>query len=114
MKGQMPKAEIAVKEAFKTLLPDDPRVTVRPMFGNVAAFVNGNMFSGVFGEDVFVRLPEGDRAKVQAGGGGAFEPMPGRAMKEYVVLPSAWRSGRDGEKWVRRSLEWAAELPPKT
>ena len=36
------------------------RVQVTPMFGNVAAFVNGNMFMGVFGADIGVKLSEAD------------------------------------------------------
>jgi len=46
---------------FEALLPEDPRVTRRPVFGQPAAFVNGNMFLGVLGSEVFVRLSEADR-----------------------------------------------------
>jgi len=41
---------------FKSLVPDDPGVTVRPMFGNLSALVNGNMFFGLYGNDLFLRL----------------------------------------------------------
>jgi hypothetical protein len=35
-------------------------------------------------------------------------------MKEYVVLPPAWRSNPDRvREWAARSLEWAEGLPPK-
>jgi TfoX/Sxy family transcriptional regulator of competence genes len=113
-KGSLPRPDADTKEAFQSLLPDDPRIVVRPMFGNVAAFVNGNMFTGVFGQDLFVRLPEEERAELIAEGGAEFEPMPGRAMKEYVTLPRAWRGepGRSGA-WIERSLSWAGKLPPK-
>jgi len=45
-------------------LPEDPRVQVRPMFGNLAGFSNGNMFIGLFGSAVFVRLGEDDRTEL--------------------------------------------------
>src|SRR4051812_22842000 len=45
----MPKADEVTRDYFHSLLPEDPRLTVRPMFGNLAGFVNGNMFTGVFG-----------------------------------------------------------------
>ncbi|GIT78913.1 hypothetical protein LLS1_05820 [Leifsonia sp. LS1] len=32
---------------FRSVVPEAPGVTVRPMFGNVAAFVNGAMFAEV-------------------------------------------------------------------
>lgn len=76
------------------------------MFGNVAAFVSGKMFSGVFGNDVFVRLPEGKRAQLlKKEGTSLLEPMPGRPMKEYVVMPGAWRGERQkAQEWVTRSF----------
>ena len=45
----MPKASDADKEHFRSVLPDHPEVVVKPMFGNLGAFVNGNMFAGLFG-----------------------------------------------------------------
>lgn len=113
-KGSIPKPDADTREAFELLVPDDPRVTVRPMFGNVAAFANGNMFTGLFGTDLFVRLPNDERAELMAKGGAEFAPMPGRAMKEYVVLPGDWREDRTtATAWVERSLAWALQLPPK-
>jgi len=113
-KGSFPKPDPETKAAFEGLLPGDPRVAVRPMFGNVAAFVNGNMFTGLFGRDLFVRLSEDDRAELIAEGGTEFQPMPGRAMKEYVSLPPTWRDEPDEARaWVERSLEWAGAIPPK-
>ena len=54
---KMPKPSEQAKAAFTKLVPGDPAITLKPMFGNLAAFVNGNMFAGLFGEDLFVRLP---------------------------------------------------------
>jgi TfoX/Sxy family transcriptional regulator of competence genes len=110
----IPKPDDASKAFFEAAVPDHPAVKVRPMFGNLAAFVNGNMFMGMFGPELFLRLPEGDREAVAKEGGGPFEPMPGRPMREYAVLPSAWRDDLGTvREWVSRSLEHAQELPPK-
>ncbi len=56
----MPKPSAEAKAAFHKLVPSDPAVASRPMFGNLAAFVNGNMFCGLFGEDLFVRVSAED------------------------------------------------------
>ena len=64
----MPKSTAEATAAFLTLLPKDPALTTRPMFGNMAAFVNGNMFAGLFGDALFVRLPEDAREAEKAGG----------------------------------------------
>jgi len=47
----IPRADEKSKEFSRSLLLDDPRITIRPMFGNISAFVNGNMFAGLFGTE---------------------------------------------------------------
>ncbi len=112
--GAMPRPSEAAKAAFLRLVPGDPAVTTRPMFGNMAAFVNGNMFAGLFGEDLFVRLPDDERAAVIKEGGCNFEVMPGRAMTGYVTVPATWSKKPEGaRRWIARSLELTRALPPK-
>jgi hypothetical protein len=48
------RAPQQVVEAFGAALPDHPAVQRRKMFGYPCAFVNGNMFTGVFQTDVFL------------------------------------------------------------
>src|SRR6202521_1127715 len=112
--GAMPKPSDQAKAAFTKLVPDGPSVTMRPMCGNLAAFVNGNMFAGLFGEDLFVRLPDDESVHVRKQGGRDFEPMPGRAMKGYVTVPTTWRTKPDPVVvWIKRSLELTRKMPPK-
>jgi TfoX/Sxy family transcriptional regulator of competence genes len=112
--GSMPRPSDEAKTAFRAALPDDPAVAVRPMFGNIAAFVHGNMFAGLFGEDLFVRLQEQEQADLIERGGAPFEPMPGRAMMGYVTVPRAWAQDPEAARaWVLRSLELVRGLPQK-
>ena len=53
---EIPKPSEADKQFFRSVLPEDPEVEVKPMFGNLGAFVHGNMFAGLFGSAVGVRL----------------------------------------------------------
>lgn len=112
---KIPKPTDADKEFFRSLVPDeDPRVTVKPMFGNLGAFVNGNMFMGLFGGSVGVRLDEAGRAELsEVSGSGPFGPE-GRPMKEYVALPAELRDDFESAAvWVERALAHGAQLPPK-
>ena len=110
----MPKPSEEAKAAFTELVPGGPTVTLRPMFGNLAAFVNGNMFAGLFGENLFVRLPPEESAKVKSQGGRDFEPMAGRAMTGYVVLPSGWRTKSSATTLlITRALELTSKMTPK-
>ena len=112
--GRMPKPSEQAKAAFTKLVPDGPAVTLRPMFGNLAAFVNGNMFAGLFGEDLFVRLPEDESAKVRKHGGRDFAPMAGRPMKGYVTVPQTWRVKPAAvEGWIATALEVTGKMPAK-
>jgi TfoX/Sxy family transcriptional regulator of competence genes len=110
----IPRASDASKTFFRSTLPKDPRITVRPVFGNESAFVNGNMFYGLFGDDLFVRLPDKDSQEILAKGGAMLEPMKGRPMKEYVILPRAWwKQPETIMKWIEKSLDWTAKMPEK-
>ncbi|HKA87376.1 MAG TPA: TfoX/Sxy family protein [Haliangiales bacterium] len=110
-----PKQHSASQALFDELCPDDRGVARRPMFGHTAAFANGNMFMGTFGEDVILRLDEAARAELlRQRGTSIFEPMKGRPMREYVVVPRGWRDDLDAARpWVARSLAWVKSLPAK-
>jgi TfoX/Sxy family transcriptional regulator of competence genes len=110
----MPRASDDAKQAFLELVPMGPGVTTKPMFGHMAAFVNGNMFTGLFGDDLFVRVGESDRATLLQKGGHDFEPMAGRPMSGYVVLPAGWsKATADTRKWMDLALEATGRLPAK-
>src|SRR5262245_45706790 len=103
-----------VTKAFDAALPDDPRLERRKMFGFPAGFVGGKMFAGTFGESVVVKLPEAERARALEQGASSFEPMPGRVMREYVVVPPpALADGAALRGWVQRAFDYVAALPPK-
>jgi TfoX/Sxy family transcriptional regulator of competence genes len=98
-----------------SLVPKDPKVTVKLMFGNDAAFANGNLFFGVYGPSLFVRLPESEAKELLGkAGAGAFEPVAGHAMTGYYTVPSGWMGKPEQVRpWVSRSLKWTLTLPPK-
>src|SRR5919107_3760890 len=98
---QMPKPTDADRERFRSLVPDGPGVEVKPMFGNLGAFVDGNMFMGLFGADVGVKLPADAQAELLGHeGAGPFGPAE-RPMGGYVTMPASW-SPEDAGPWVDR------------
>jgi len=111
---EIPKPSEDDKQFFRSLIADDPEVEVKPMFGNLGAFVHGNMFAGLFGSAVGVRLAEPDASELQAvDGSGPFGPE-GHAMAGYISLPSAWREDASlASSWVDRARDHVGTLPPK-
>jgi TfoX/Sxy family transcriptional regulator of competence genes len=109
-----PSAELVA--LFDSVAPtDEPGVERRMMFGYPACFVNGNMFMSLFQDRMALRLSESDRAQLlEIDDAVIFEPMEGRAMKEYVELPGQVLDSPDLlEIWEGRSLSYAVALPPK-
>lgn len=99
---------------FAAVMDRYPDAERKKMFGYPAAFVGGNMATGLFADRWVVRLPDAEIEPAKAAGAGAFEPMPGKPMKSFVVIPSA---DVDDDAaiggWVERGLAHAAGMPPK-
>src|SRR6478609_11175505 len=109
---QIPKPTEEDKARFRSGVPDDPRVEVKPMFGNLGAFVNGNMFMGLFGSSIGVKLAPADAERLRAEGGGPFGPDE-RPMSGWTTLPPASIGTADGARWIVAALDHVAALPPK-
>jgi hypothetical protein len=108
----MPKATEQDRARFEALVPEAPGVAVKPMFGNLGAFVNGNMFMGLFGSDVGLKLPPEAQAGLLAEpGAGPFGPAE-RPMGGYVTIPASWTDAEAGV-WIERSLAFVSALPEK-
>ncbi|WP_411375774.1 TfoX/Sxy family protein [Arthrobacter sp. MPF02] len=115
---EMPKATEEDKERFRQVVPDRPDVVVKPMFGNMGAFVNGNMFAGLFGVTIGVKLSDEDRVMLESSErtvpfGPADRPMAG-----YSGLPEVWNEEGDGDDtraraWATKAYQYVSTLPPK-
>src|ERR1700722_3539836 len=111
---EIPKPTEQDKLFFRSLIPEHPAVEVKPMFGNLGAFVHGNMFAGLFGSAVGVRLdgtPQRELAAID--GSGPFGPEE-RPMGGSLSLPEAGRAQPDlAAGWVAKALAHVSTLPPK-
>lgn len=88
----------------------------RTMFGFPACFASTHMFAGIFETRVLVRLSQPLRAALERTTGPLphLEPMPGRPMKEYFVLPRSFYSNEaDFAALLEQSAGYARSLPPK-
>ncbi len=75
--------------------------------------MNGNLFMGLFGADIGLKLTPGDAAALMAvEGAGPFGPA-GRPMGGYVSMPPAMVGSAEGRSWIDRALGNVATLPPK-
>ena len=108
------KAPAPLVEAFRQAIAQLPNVEPRQMFGYPAAFSKSQMFASVFQDSLILRLPEADREALGQKGARAFEPMPGRPMREYVTVPDAVLDAHaELHAWLLKAQAYAASLPPK-
>ena len=105
----------AQTESFHQALPVDSRIVRRKMFGSPGAFVGGNLFASLHGKTVVVRLPNAARAELLAEPNAKlFEPMAGRPMREYVVLPAELVENQiELRHWLEQAFDYANGMPEK-
>jgi len=88
----------------------------KKMFGYPAYFINGNMFTGVHGDKLFLRLSDADMVALMKNCSEVtfFEPMPGRPMKGYVVLPKIiYLDNKLFAELLDKSIKYISSLPLK-
>ena len=105
----MDKASPELIARFEDLAEVVPEADRKLVFGSPTCLVGGNMFFGVHAVGLFVKLPAEQAQELLADGGRQFEPMPGRPMGGFIVLPD----DQDNADWVRRSYAYALSLPAK-
>jgi TfoX/Sxy family transcriptional regulator of competence genes len=100
---------------FDSVVPRHAKVERRKMFGFPVAFANGHMFIGLHENRMILRLGEAERERfIAAFAARVFEPMPGRPMREYVVVPDVLLGDRaELQSWCDRALDYALSLPAK-
>ena len=110
------KSPAALVERFDTVAGWFPEVERRLTFGYPCLYVGGNMVSGLYRDSWHVRLGGADLAAAQAlDGAHTFEPMPGRPMTGFTVLPADVVDDDDAIRdWVGRAVEFGASMPPKS
>lgn len=94
MPSKMPKPCDEARERFDEVIDHlmvERDVVRAPLFGLPAAkVVGGKAFVGMFGDGIVAKLGGDDHAAALAlDGAGLFDPMGGRPMREWVVIPFA-------------------------
>jgi TfoX/Sxy family transcriptional regulator of competence genes len=109
------KSPVHLQEAFANALERFPDVERRQMFGYPAAFLNGNMWTGLHTTNWVVRLPDAAREELlRIAGARAFEPMPGRPMTGFATLPPSVLADPEAlHGWLSRAWQHAATMAPK-
>jgi TfoX/Sxy family transcriptional regulator of competence genes len=109
------KAPDGLVEKFHHLISGLSETESRKMFGFPCAFSANQMFFGVFQNSLFLRLSEEDRKSfILKYKSDLFAPMPGRPMREYVLVPIALlEEEKELQNWIDKGRKYASQLPAK-
>lgn len=109
-----PKPDPGLGDALAKALEELPHER-RVMFGCPAFFSGGQMFAGVFGDRVILRLPAHERqGLIDAGRAEVFAPLAGRVMREYAAVADPARLDPEGlDAWLVRAAAFARAQPAK-
>jgi len=79
------------EELVEDLLARNANVEATKMMGMPSLKANGKLFAGKTGDDMVFKLPDAAEREhaLKLKGAHLFEPMKGRQMKEWVVVPKA-------------------------
>ncbi len=99
----------------RRVLADRTDVTEKKMFGGLSFLVAGNMCCGIVGDELTARVrPQAYRAALARPHAREMD-FTGRALTGYVYIGSAGlTSGSSLRAWVRRAVDFALTLAPKT
>lgn len=111
----MPKSPPALIARFDEVAGRHPSATRRKMFGYPALFVGGNLTTSLHADRWVIRLAPNDLEEaLRLPGAGRFEPMPGRPMNGYALLPHEVVADDAAlDAWIGRAIGFVSTLPPK-
>ena len=103
----MPGFNQKVADELAALMQDIPGAKPGKMFGMPGYMVNGKLAVGVFENGIVAKLgPERAKALIGKQGIGTFEPMPGRAWKDWVAISGDFQKQR---KLLEEAVRYVAE-----
>ena len=105
--------EVLAERVRRVVADVDGEVTERKMFGGLAFLVNGNMFTGVVGAELMVRLGEQGAEAARHRDHVREMDFTGRAMKSMVYVTADGLAGLALDEWVTAAASFALRLPPK-
>lgn len=101
-------------QRIRDALEDRPDVSEKKMFGGLAFLLRGNMFVGVIGEELMVRVgPDAYDEAVRRPHARKMD-FTGRPMKGFVYVGcEGFAADADLRRWVTRGVRFAGSLPAK-
>jgi len=108
--------DLALADEIRSVLDGDPGITERRMFGGLSFLVDGNLAVAVRGsEGILVRVGADAAEELERSTAASRAVMGARVMAGWLdVGTGALGTEAELATWVRRGVDHARSLPPKT
>jgi len=98
----------------RELIGDEPGLVEKKMFGGLAMMLDGNMATGVHGDELIVRTAPDEYERLLGEPGARPFDLTGRPMKGWLLVdPAGIAEDADLQRWVDRGVLFARSLPAK-
>ena len=106
--------DAGLAQRLREALDDYPGVSEKKMFGGLAFLLRGNMFCGVQGRGLMVRVGAEAYERSLARRHAREMDFTGRPLTGLVTVePAGVRSEAQLRSWVERGIDFASTLPAK-
>lgn len=104
----------ALATRVRTALAGEPGVIEKKMFGGIAFMLRGNMACGIVGDEMMVRVGQGNYDDALSRPHARPMDFTGRPMRGMVYVAGAgFESDEDLAAWVEAGASFARSLPAK-
>ncbi len=101
-------------DRVRALLAGKPGVREQKMFGGLCFMLNGNMASGILGNELVIRVGKENLNEALALPHSRPFDMTGRPMRSFVYVAAEGLAEDEGlADWAQRGFAYAQSLPPK-
>ena len=101
-------------QRVRQVLVDVPGVAERKMFGGLAFMIRGNMFCGVVGQDLMVRVGPDRYQEALAAPHARLMDFTGRPLKGMVYVGvEGCKTDEALRSWIDQAVSFAGSLPAK-
>lgn len=103
-----------VAERVRQAVSAHEGLSERKMFGGLCLMVHGNMFAGIVGDELMLRVGKERCGELLAQPAARPMDFTGRPMDGYLyVSPDGLAADQDLQRWLDSALAFVNTLPPK-
>lgn len=104
---------INIENQIKEVIKDWPGIEAKKMFGGVGFLLHGNMLTGVYKDNLVLRLNETDFEEIKNHPVFHFFNITGKPMKGWALMKGNALLPNEYNFWIEKARHFVQNLPAK-